>query len=144
MASQTTIRVLRALAHGVDPDTGELAAPQNTFQDPEIRKALADAISALLNHGVSIQFEPQKNLAEPIQKDGVLLSRLKAWRLAKAHELNLPAFWVFHDRTLKEVSAYKPRNAQQLQRISGVGPEKLGKYGSEILATVNEHVKEQP
>jgi ATP-dependent DNA helicase UvrD/PcrA len=61
---------------------------------------------------------------------------LKAWRLTRARVDGVPAYVVFHDRTLAEIAERCPATAAELAGISGVGPAKLERYGSDVLATL--------
>jgi ATP-dependent DNA helicase RecQ len=58
---------------------------------------------------------------------------LKAWRteVAKAH--NLPAYVIFHDATLAAIAALDPRSLRDLEGISGIGANKLEKYGPGVM-----------
>ena len=57
------------------------------------------------------------------------MMKLKELRLKIAREENVPAFVIFSDRTLREMSQKKPKNEADFLRISGVGTVKLEKYG---------------
>ncbi|MDH3705536.1 MAG: ATP-dependent DNA helicase UvrD2 [Acidimicrobiia bacterium] len=61
---------------------------------------------------------------------------LKDWRRRTAEAANVPAFVVFHDRTLKEVAQSRPTTAGELAGISGIGQVKLTRYGDDLLAVV--------
>jgi len=61
---------------------------------------------------------------------------LRALRRRLAEEQGLPPYVVFHDATLRELAARKPRSRDELSRISGVGEAKLEKYGSEVLTVL--------
>jgi len=61
---------------------------------------------------------------------------LKAWRLTRARIDGVPAFVVFHDSTLAEIATRRPATPAELAGVSGVGPTKLERYGSEVLATL--------
>jgi len=63
---------------------------------------------------------------------------LKAWRLSRARLDGVPAYVVFHDRTLAEIATHHPGTAAELAGVTGVGPAKLERYGSEVLATLAE------
>jgi DNA helicase-2/ATP-dependent DNA helicase PcrA len=58
---------------------------------------------------------------------------LKAWRLARAREDDVPAYLVFHNSTLEEIAARKPRSLDELAAVPGVGPAKLERYGEGVL-----------
>jgi superfamily II DNA helicase RecQ len=45
----------------------------------------------------------------------------------------VPAFVVFSDRTLKDISAARPLTSEELLSINGIGPVKADRYGEEIL-----------
>jgi DNA helicase-2/ATP-dependent DNA helicase PcrA len=59
---------------------------------------------------------------------------LREWRLARARADEVPAFVVFSDRTLAELASRTPRTIAELAAVPGIGPAKLERYGSELLA----------
>jgi superfamily II DNA helicase RecQ len=61
---------------------------------------------------------------------------LKAWRMQRAKADGVPAYVVFHDRTLAEIAQRQPKNEAELATISGVGPAKLERYGADVLAAL--------
>jgi ATP-dependent DNA helicase RecQ len=65
--------------------------------------------------------------------DAPLLQALKDWRREQARSQGLPPYVVFHDRTLAEVVAKRPRSLQALAEISGIGQAKLDRYGPALL-----------
>ncbi len=67
-----------------------------------------------------------------------LFEKLRAWRAATAKEQGVPAYVVFHDATLRTIAAQHPTDLAGLGTISGVGENKLAKYGEGILATLAE------
>ncbi|MXX91190.1 MAG: ATP-dependent DNA helicase RecQ, partial [Boseongicola sp. SB0677_bin_26] len=70
--------------------------------------------------------------------DPALLARLKQARLEIAREEGVPAFVVFHDRSLQDMAARKPQSLEQLADCHGVGASKLARYGERILATLKD------
>jgi DNA helicase-2/ATP-dependent DNA helicase PcrA len=68
--------------------------------------------------------------------DGPLLQRLKEWRRKRAQADGVPAYVVFHDRTLAEIADRNVKDRSDLAGIPGVGPAKLERYADEILAIV--------
>jgi ATP-dependent DNA helicase RecQ len=58
---------------------------------------------------------------------------LRAWRSAEAKQQGVPAYVIFHDATLREIAAGKPTTLEHLGTMSGVGENKLAKYGEAIL-----------
>ena len=61
---------------------------------------------------------------------------LKAWRLVRARQDDVPAYLVFHNSTLEEIAARKPRSLDELAAVPGVGPAKLERYGEGVLAAL--------
>jgi ATP-dependent DNA helicase RecQ len=67
-----------------------------------------------------------------------LLERLKRWRMETAREEAIPAYVVFHDRTLLEIAGRAPASLDELAAVPGVGPAKLDRYGLKVLELVKE------
>ncbi len=67
-----------------------------------------------------------------------LYDALRAERGRLAREQGVPAYVVFHDATLVEMAARKPRSAEDLALISGIGQRKIEQYGAAFLAVVRE------
>jgi ATP-dependent DNA helicase RecQ len=44
---------------------------------------------------------------------------------------------VFHDSTLREIAARKPRDLNALAEVQGVGAAKLKRYGEAMLAVLS-------
>ena len=67
-----------------------------------------------------------------------LVAELRAWRSQRAREDGVPAYVVLHDATLRELAACRPRSTAELAAVKGVGPAKLDRYGSELLAVLTD------
>src|SRR3954447_3750393 len=61
---------------------------------------------------------------------------LKEWRRARSKADGVPAYVVFHDRTLAEIAQRQPRTEAELAEIAGVGPAKLERYAQDVLAAL--------
>jgi ATP-dependent DNA helicase RecQ len=66
--------------------------------------------------------------------DEALLADLKSWRTGEARRRGIPAYIVFHDRTLVEIATVRPRNATDLGAVAGLGPAKMAAYADVLLA----------
>ena len=66
-----------------------------------------------------------------------LIKALKAWRMRRAREGRMKPFQVLHNRTLEAIAAAKPDSHAALERIPGIGPAKISRYGDELLALVD-------
>jgi ATP-dependent DNA helicase RecQ len=62
-----------------------------------------------------------------------LFERLRAWRGAVAKEQGVPAYVIFHDATLRQIATQRPTSLGDLGTVSGVGENKLAKYGEGVL-----------
>ena len=71
-----------------------------------------------------------------------LFESLRAARREIASEAGVPPYVVFHDSTLREIAAARPRSLVELRTIQGVGETKLQRYGDAMLAAVREHEEE--
>ena len=61
--------------------------------------------------------------------DLIIFNELKKLRLELAKKQKLPAYLIFSDATLSEISIQKPENLNDLSYINGVGEIKLKRYG---------------
>lgn len=68
--------------------------------------------------------------------DESLMDALKAWRREEASRRNLPPYVILHDKTIAALSAAKPRSADALLEVNGLGPAKVEKYGDAILTVI--------
>jgi len=87
----------------------------------------------------------QRQIAQPSERPGAtvaanpaLLEQLKNLRGAIARAERVPAYVVFADKTLVEMSVARPRSLADLADVHGVGPAKLAKYGERFLAALTE------
>jgi DNA helicase II / ATP-dependent DNA helicase PcrA len=67
---------------------------------------------------------------------GALFDRLKAWRRDRANVDGVPAYLIFHDKTLATIAERRPRDWADLAAIPGLGPVKLERYADDVLAVV--------
>ncbi|WP_446745352.1 RecQ family ATP-dependent DNA helicase [Silvibacterium acidisoli] len=64
--------------------------------------------------------------------------RLRAWRSGEAKKHGFPAFRIFGDKTLRAIVLERPRTMDDLLQISGIGPEKASRFGTEICSICTE------
>ncbi|MGW4526281.1 DNA helicase RecQ [Amycolatopsis sp. NPDC004378] len=67
-----------------------------------------------------------------------LFERLRAWRAGVAKEQGVPAYVIFHDATLRQIATQRPSSLAELGTVSGVGENKLAKYGEGVLETLSD------
>ena len=95
-----------------------------------------------------IPTKPVKDIIKPTKylnkelstDDNILLNKLKSLRLDIAKQRRLPAYTVFHDSTLIQMSQTKPTNEIDMLEIDGVGPTKFKKYGELFIDLINKHI----
>ncbi|MBK1693143.1 DNA helicase RecQ [Chromatium weissei] len=80
-----------------------------------------------------------KNIAPNDLETATLLAALRARRLQLAQVQNVAAYVIFPDATLHDMVIYRPRDAEELGRISGVGQMKLARFGAHFLEVLTTH-----
>ncbi|WP_339659210.1 DNA helicase RecQ [uncultured Polaribacter sp.] len=65
-----------------------------------------------------------------------LFTELKKIRLSISKEENMPAYIIFNDKTLKLMSISQPTTENEFLAISGVGMNKMEKYGEEFMNVI--------
>ena len=68
--------------------------------------------------------------------DRDLYENLRATRQQMAKKRRLPAYVVFHDKTLIELAKVKPQSLDEMLEITGIGESKLRKFGQELLNVI--------
>ena len=71
-------------------------------------------------------------------KDVDLWEALRACRQTLANEHNVPAYVIFHDKTLQEMLTFRPQTASEMLDISGIGQTKLDRYGDRFLSVLRD------
>jgi DNA helicase-2/ATP-dependent DNA helicase PcrA len=79
---------------------------------------------------------PKKKSVAPEAADAELFGRLRAWRKRQAEAQSVPAYVVFSDATLVAIADARPESRSALARLSGVGPTKLDRYATPVLAVL--------
>jgi ATP-dependent DNA helicase RecQ len=72
-----------------------------------------------------------------------LFRRLQDLRKSLAAEESVPAFVVFWDSTLLEMTVSLPRDEQEFLATKGIGPAKLAKYGAQFIQVIERYCREQ-
>lgn len=64
---------------------------------------------------------------------------LKQFRLQKAKEQNVKAFYVFTNRTLEELIMKKPTTIEALKKVNGIGEAKINAFGEELIQLIKRY-----
>lgn len=81
----------------------------------------------------------KKQVKAPTRRERVrdeLFEELRQLRRRLAQEQGVPPYIIFNDKTLEEMAAVKPINAEQMRGISGVGEKKLHQYGHTFIEAI--------
>ncbi|MEY8393520.1 DNA helicase RecQ [Lachnospiraceae bacterium 45-P1] len=70
------------------------------------------------------------------EKEESLFEKLRALRTEIAKEEKVPPYIVFSDKTLTHMCIVKPKNKQEMLKVSGVGEFKFEKYGERFLSCI--------
>ncbi|QZD91328.1 DNA helicase RecQ [Qipengyuania xiapuensis] len=68
-----------------------------------------------------------------------LFEALRELRRELAAEAQVPPYVIFHDSTLREMTAARPSSMAEMGRIGGVGGKKLEAYGERFLMEIARH-----
>jgi hypothetical protein len=67
---------------------------------------------------------------------------LRILRSKVAEQENVPAYYIFTDKTLEEICSKVPKNSNEFLNITGVGQKKLERYGSAFLREIANYSKQ--
>lgn len=73
------------------------------------------------------------------ETDQALYENLKAARSVLAKTKKVPAYVIFHDKTLIELARHKPGTLKAMLDINGIGEAKLERYGQPLLDVIIQH-----
>jgi superfamily II DNA helicase RecQ len=71
-----------------------------------------------------------------------LFERLRKKRKTVADEEEVPAFVVFHDKTLREMATSFPRTREAFVQIRGISVTKMEKYADDFLPIIRDYCEE--
>ena len=69
-------------------------------------------------------------------EDAALLDALWQWRLTMARREQVPPYIISRNETMEEISRLRPTTEAELLQVRGIGPERLARYGKDILELV--------
>ena len=75
--------------------------------------------------------------------DGVLWESLRLLRRELAKEANVAPYVIFHDSTLRDMLEKRPQTLSALGQISGVGEQKLARFGPAFLEVLRAHAAQR-
>jgi ATP-dependent DNA helicase RecQ len=73
--------------------------------------------------------------------DRELFELLRRLRRDLAHQRAMPAYIVFSDATLRDLSRRQPQTPGEMLRVSGIGLKKLEQYGEQVLYEIRKYLR---
>ncbi|MBT2582763.1 DNA helicase RecQ [Planococcus sp. ISL-109] len=78
-------------------------------------------------------------VTKQISANDPLFEELRIVRKALADQVGVPPFVIFSDKSLQDMVARKPKDEEAFLEVSGVGANKLEKYGEKFLEAIRVH-----
>lgn len=73
--------------------------------------------------------------------DEGLFQKLSDVRRELASKQGIPPYYIFHDKSLKEMAISLPSDLEEMKLIKGVGDTKLQNYGAIFLDVIQKHLQ---
>jgi ATP-dependent DNA helicase RecQ len=103
-----------------------------------------DASLQLTRPQVGRQVTVRRESRGHVECDEALFSRLRQLRKTLADEMDVPAYVIFSDVTLRHMAREYPSTPNELMRITGVGEKKLEDFGDDFLGEIADFLEENP
>ncbi len=94
-------------------------------------------------YDAKVKLKKPQPVKRPSSQNPKLYDSLRLLRNRIAKESNVPAYVIFTDKTIKEMSMYLPMDKEQMMQISGVGEVKYETYGAQFLAEIKRYRSEE-
>lgn len=94
-------------------------------------------------YDTKVRLKKPQPVKRPSSQNPKLYDSLRLLRNRIAKESSVPAYVIFTDKTIKEMSMYLPMDKEQMMQISGVGEVKYEKYGAQFLAEIKRYRSEE-
>jgi ATP-dependent DNA helicase RecQ len=105
------------------PLAKRLAAASRSLESGDVQTSSAGDSDAVADDAQSQEVED-------------LIARLKRWRHKTSAALGMPAYRVLTNATIDRIAQASPRDSEQLEAISGVGPATIEQFGYDIISIV--------
>lgn len=124
--------------------TVEKVAPRDSEIGDRVSKSNElSKVNGQLKAEEKIESEKEKEIKtyDSNSNDLNLFERLRILRSKVAEQENVPAYYIFTDKTLEEICSKIPKNSDEFLSITGVGQKKLERYGSAFLREIANYYK---
>ena len=114
----------------------------------DIARRLHEVIGKSTPKEAGLRSSPSYDIREDLKEHGATEAKrrkrpsydiredLKEYRDREAKRRNRRAYFIFTDKTINSIAAYKPSSLPELKGIKGVGPATLKEHGPSILKIV--------
>jgi ATP-dependent DNA helicase RecQ len=109
----------------------------------EGQAALRERQTIRLTRAVAVT-KPAQPRAGEISCDETLFERLRRLRKRLADERGVPPYIVFSDVSLRQMARSYPSNEAEFAQISGVGEQKLKRFGKTFLSAIAKYLQDNP
>ena len=110
-----------------------------TFRVEEVRKAARKSKKGTFAAASEMASGGRAGKGSVRVEDERLWEALREERLKFSREQNVPPYVIFHDATLMEMLKRRPKDLTEFATISGVGANKLERYGKAFLTVLEAH-----
>ena len=126
-------------------------ASERTFGIKKVRRQASpylDTIESAIDH-LRRGYKPsdwkagvassRASLPKTVERNPVadpVFDALREWRRKRAKAADVPAYVIFSDQTLRAIAKIQPTTKAKLASVSGIGPAKLERFGSEVIDLV--------
>ncbi len=125
-------------------DLGLIARAQGQFPTVSVT---SQGRTFLKNRDEITLVRPANNVPPQVdfvaEHDAELFEKLRMVRKELAEALNVPAFIVFSDATLRQMTSSMPKDLDSLLKISGVGEFKLERFGDRFLSAITGYLSDR-
>ena len=105
---------------------------------------LTEAPVPIEKRAVSSARSGRSDALDNVRYDAILFERLRVVRKKLADDRGIPAYLIFSDVTLRQMSRDYPCDTRAFLRISGVGEKKLEEFGQTFLKEISEYLHAHP
>jgi ATP-dependent DNA helicase RecQ len=122
---------------------GEFLTTKATVQLPRVLDdMLLSDVDLTPTHNKEVKKKAKKAVGKKvIQSDEACFAVLKTLRTELAQKRGVPAFIIFGDASLHDMSYQKPQTKAEFANISGVGEKKLKEYADTFIEAIAEYQK---
>lgn len=122
----------------ISPEGKEIEIDLERFGEPEevYETDLTEKQLKAFQGKIDLRESQESENLKKVELEKRLFKELKKERKRLADEQGVPAYIIFHDKTLMEMSEIMPCSESTMRQVSGVGSEKFRLYGTQFINVV--------